>query len=69
MFLHPASLLNPDAGLLDEDPATNAKTRRATLERCARDRALLVGPLFAPPGGGYVEADGAGWRLLEDRPA
>jgi glyoxylase-like metal-dependent hydrolase (beta-lactamase superfamily II) len=69
MFLHPASLVNPDAGLLDEDPATNAKTRRATLERCVRDGALLVGPLFAPPGGGYVEADGPGWKLVRDRPA
>jgi glyoxylase-like metal-dependent hydrolase (beta-lactamase superfamily II) len=69
MFLHPASLVNPDAGLLDEDPATNAQTRRATLQRCARERALLIGPLFAAPGGGYVEADGDGWRLIESRPA
>jgi hypothetical protein len=66
MFLHPASLLDPDAGLLDEHPTMNAKTRRATLQRCVRDQTLLVGPLFAPPGGGYVEADGDGWRLVEE---
>jgi hypothetical protein len=30
----------------------------------ANERALLLGPLFAPPGGGYVERDGNAWRVV-----
>jgi glyoxylase-like metal-dependent hydrolase (beta-lactamase superfamily II) len=64
MFLHPAQLLDPDAGLLDEDPVTNARTRRTVLDRAVEEHALLIGPLFAPPGGGRVERDGPGYRLV-----
>jgi len=63
MFLHPAQMLDPGASLLDEDPATNHRTRLEFLERCEAEHARLIAPLFAPPGGGYVERAGTGWRL------
>jgi glyoxylase-like metal-dependent hydrolase (beta-lactamase superfamily II) len=63
MFLHPATLLDPSAGLFDEDPETNLRTRRSFLDRAVSERALLIGPLFAPPGGGYVERGEPGWQL------
>lgn len=63
LFLHPAQLANPEVGDGDLDPAAVVRARRALLARCVRDDAVLIGPLFAAPGGGKVCQDGAGWRL------
>ena len=55
LFLHPAQVAGhgPRPGL-DEEPVVAAGTRSALLERMANDGALLIGPLFAEPGGGVV---------------
>jgi glyoxylase-like metal-dependent hydrolase (beta-lactamase superfamily II) len=65
LFLHPAQIYDPaPRDGLDEDPPVAAQTRTAILERCTTNHWLLVGPLFAPPGGGRVEMAAAGhWRL------
>ncbi len=63
LFLHPAQIANPDVHTGDLHPATLQQTRRALLARCAQDDALLLGPLFAAPGGGKVRTHGDGWRL------
>jgi glyoxylase-like metal-dependent hydrolase (beta-lactamase superfamily II) len=63
LFLHPAQIANPEVDNGDFDPAVLLRTRTELLARCARDRALLIGPLFAPPGGGQVHPHGDGWRL------
>ena len=63
LFLHPAQLANPDIDNGDLDPVVLAATRRALLARCVRGDVLLVGPLFAAPGGGMVREDGDSWRL------
>ena len=66
LFLHPAQIANPGADRGDLDPVALAETRRTLLARCADEKALLLGPLFADPGGGRVERDGAdGWRLVD----
>lgn len=63
LFLHPAQIANPDVENGDLDPIALARTRRAVLARCVRDDALLIGPLFADPGGAKVRQDGSTWRL------
>jgi glyoxylase-like metal-dependent hydrolase (beta-lactamase superfamily II) len=63
LFLHPAQIANPEVDNGDFDPAVLLRTRTELLARCARDGALLIGPLFAPPGGGQVHPHGDGWRL------
>lgn len=63
LFLHPAQIANPDVDTGDLDPAEVARTRRSVLSRCVREDVLLIGPLFAPPGGGKIRQDGDGWRL------
>ena len=63
LFLHPAQIANPDVHQGDRDPIALAATRRTLLARCVDDDVLLIGPLFAPPGGGKVRDDGVGWRL------
>lgn len=63
LFLHPVQLATPEVDNGDVDPPTLFRTRRALLARCVRHDALLIGPLFAPPGGGKVREDGTGWRL------
>jgi glyoxylase-like metal-dependent hydrolase (beta-lactamase superfamily II) len=70
LFLHPAQVFDPAprAGL-DEEPERAAATRRYILERCAADQTLLIGPLFAEPGGGWVVAVGESWWLSATRPA
>lgn len=65
LFLHPAQIANPDVHTGDLQPAVLQRTRRALLARCARDDALLVGPLFAAPGGGKVRHHGDSWRLQD----
>jgi glyoxylase-like metal-dependent hydrolase (beta-lactamase superfamily II) len=64
LFLHPAQIANPEVENGDVDPITLARTRRSLLARCVREDAVLIGPLFAPPGGGKVRQDGATWRLM-----
>jgi hypothetical protein len=56
-------MANPDIDNGDLDPIVLADTRRRLLARCVKEDALLVAPLFAPPGGGKVRADGDAWRL------
>jgi glyoxylase-like metal-dependent hydrolase (beta-lactamase superfamily II) len=63
LLLHPAQMANPDIDNGDLDPIVLADTRRRLLARCVKEDALLVAPLFAPPGGGKVRADGDAWRL------
>jgi glyoxylase-like metal-dependent hydrolase (beta-lactamase superfamily II) len=63
LFLHPAQIANPDVDRGDLDPVVLAATRRALLDRCVEDDVLLIAPLFAPPGGGKVRAEGDSWRL------
>lgn len=63
LFLHPAQIAHPDVDTGDLDPATVARSRRSVLTRCVREDVVLIGPLFAHPGGGKVRQDGEGWRL------
>jgi glyoxylase-like metal-dependent hydrolase (beta-lactamase superfamily II) len=63
LFLHPAQIADPEVANGDRDPVALAATRRKLLARCVDDDVLLLGPLFAAPGGGYVRPDGATWRL------
>lgn len=64
LFLHPAQVASPgERGGLDEDTALAATTRRALLERMASSGALLIGPLFAEPGGGVVVRAGDSYQL------
>jgi glyoxylase-like metal-dependent hydrolase (beta-lactamase superfamily II) len=63
LFLHPAQIADPSVTTGDLDPVALEATRRALLERCEAQDALLLGPLFADPGGGLVRRDGAGWCL------
>lgn len=63
LFLHPAQIARPEVDNGDLDPVVLEATRRALLARCAAEGALLVGPLFADPGGGRVVEDGDTWRL------
>ncbi len=59
----PASVYADGAPRLD--PELLARTRRALLARCSSTGAGLIGPLFAPPGGGTVAGDeSTGWRLV-----
>ena len=63
LFLHPAQIANPEVANGDLDPVALAATRRSLLARCVEDDALLLGPLFASPGGGKVRPEGSSWRL------
>jgi glyoxylase-like metal-dependent hydrolase (beta-lactamase superfamily II) len=63
LFLHPAQIANPSIENGDIDPVALEATRRSLLARCAEKGALVVGPLFAAPGGGQVQPDGSAWRF------
>jgi glyoxylase-like metal-dependent hydrolase (beta-lactamase superfamily II) len=63
LFLHPAQIASPEVDNGDLDPEVLEATRRALLARCADEGALVLGPLFAAPGGGQVRPDGDTWRL------
>lgn len=63
LFLHPAQIADPEVVTADRDPDVVRATRRALLAEAERRGSVLVGPLFAGPGGGRVSADGSGWRL------
>jgi glyoxylase-like metal-dependent hydrolase (beta-lactamase superfamily II) len=64
LFLHPAQVASPHIDNGDLDPVALKATRRALLERCVADDAVLVGPLFASPGGGRVQPTGSTWSLV-----
>ena len=64
LFLHPAQIANPAIDNGDLDPVALEATRRSVLGRCVESDTLLVGPLFAEPGGGHVRPDGDVWRLV-----
>ena len=66
LFLHPAQIASPQIDNGDLDPVALEATRRALLARCVEDDSVLIGPLFAPPGGGRVRPDGGTWRLEVD---
>ncbi len=63
LFLHPAQIAAPETANGDLEPVVLARTRRDLLARCVAEDAVLVGPLFAEPGGGRVRTDGDVWRL------
>jgi glyoxylase-like metal-dependent hydrolase (beta-lactamase superfamily II) len=63
LFLHPAQIARPKVAFGDLDPKVLEATRRSLLTRCAEANSLLVGPLFAAPGGGRVAAKGGRWTL------
>jgi glyoxylase-like metal-dependent hydrolase (beta-lactamase superfamily II) len=63
LFLHPAQVANPAVTTGDHDPATLTRTREALLARAAAEDVILVGPLWAAPGGGHVARDGDRYRL------
>lgn len=63
LFLHPAQIASPEVLNGDLDPDALIRTRRSVLAHCVRSDTLMIGPLFAPPGGGKVRQDGATWRL------
>jgi glyoxylase-like metal-dependent hydrolase (beta-lactamase superfamily II) len=63
LFLHPAQIARPKVTTGDLDPKRLEATRRDLLTRCADAGSILVGPLFAPPGGGHVTAKGGRWQL------
>ncbi len=64
LFLHPAQIGDPTSVNGDLDPAALAATRRTLLARCAEQGSLLIGPLFAAPGGGRIRRDGRTWSLV-----
>lgn len=63
LLLHPAQILAGERPDLDEDPARALETRRRLLDRWAAERALVIGPLFMPPGAGQLVRNGDRWRL------
>ena len=63
LFLHPAQIARPKVAFGDLDPKALEATRRNLLARCAEANSVLVGPLFAPPGGGRVTSSGGRWQL------
>ena len=69
LFLHPAQIADPSVDIGDLDPEQLVTTRHSTLDRCAREDELLLGPLFAPPGGGRVRRGNTGYRLELDAPS
>jgi glyoxylase-like metal-dependent hydrolase (beta-lactamase superfamily II) len=69
LFLHPAQILDPGPRpTLDDQPERAAAARRFVLAQCAEEGTLLVCPLFAAPGGGWIVAHGDTWRLASERP-
>ena len=67
LFLHPAQVFAPEprAGL-DAEIELAAETRRALLARAAAEKSLVIGPLWATPGAGWIVPDDepARWRLV-----
>lgn len=64
LFLHPAQIARPEVAVGDLDPTVLSATRQDLLARCSEAGSILVGPLFAAPGGGRVAAAGGAWTLV-----
>jgi len=65
---HHAMLLHHPLGefIHDTDPGLSARTRAAVLARLANRKQKILGYHFAPPGIGFVEATGSGYRFTPD---
>jgi len=64
MMHHPIQLAVPEThGNFDMDKAAAAKTRRAFVERYQNRKALIIGSHFCDPTSGWIERDGAAWKL------
>lgn len=62
---HPVQLADPDVtSCVDTDPDLAVRTRRDLLAALAGTGTLLLGTHFPPPTGGFVVADGSGYRLV-----
>lgn len=61
---HPCQLVHPEwCANADEDPAASRATRWSMLRDAAAHRHLVLGTHWPGPGGGYIVADGAAFRL------
>jgi glyoxylase-like metal-dependent hydrolase (beta-lactamase superfamily II) len=61
-------LRNPNWHVMfDIDPAKAAETRHKFYDMASAEKALVVGFHFSFPSMGYVEKDGAGYRLIPVR--
>jgi glyoxylase-like metal-dependent hydrolase (beta-lactamase superfamily II) len=61
-------LRNPDWHVaFDIDPTAAAKTRHKFYDMASAEKAMVVGFHFSFPSPGYVEKDGAGYRLIPAR--
>jgi len=67
MMHHPIQLAVPETqGNFDMDKQLAAKTRRAFIERYQNRKALIIGSHFCDPTSGWIERDGAAWKLAID---
>ena len=57
---------DPDGDVGESDLATASATRRAILDELADRRGVLLTTLIGGPGGGRVERDGNGFRLVAE---
>jgi hypothetical protein len=53
--------------MFDTDPEEAARTRHKFYDMASAEKALVVGFHFSFPSQGYVEKDGAGYRLVPVR--
>jgi len=64
MMHHPIQFAVPDLhGNFDMDKEQGARTRRAFIERFQDRKALIIGSHFCDPTSGWIERDGAAWKL------
>ena len=59
LFLHPAQIARPEIVTEEPDAALLEESRRVLLEWAAAENSIVLGPLFAAPGGGPVHVDEA----------
>ncbi|MHB8466696.1 MAG: MBL fold metallo-hydrolase [Acidimicrobiales bacterium] len=64
LFLHPAQVANPSSPFGDFRPEVLIRTRTGLLEQSAADGTVVIGPLWAAPGGGRITREGERWGLL-----
>jgi glyoxylase-like metal-dependent hydrolase (beta-lactamase superfamily II) len=64
MMHHPIQFAVPDLPAnFDMDKDQGARTRRAFMERFQDRKALIIGSHFCDPTSGWIERDGAAWKL------
>jgi glyoxylase-like metal-dependent hydrolase (beta-lactamase superfamily II) len=69
-FHHPVQIARPEwSSQGDWDREASARARRSVLESCEGQDVLFLGTHFAGPAGGYIVADGVGYRLVQSAPA